>query len=57
MAEEYEVEDVTELDLIYETNDRLDALIELLMEKGVISAEEYEAKLEQIASEDYVEEE
>lgn len=40
--------EVTELDIIYEAHDRLDALLELLVEKGVISEEEYENKLEEV---------
>lgn len=39
--------EVTEMDLIYEAHDKLDVLIELLAEKGVISLEEYNSKLEE----------
>lgn len=42
-----EYEDVTELDLIYEAHDKIDVLIDLLVEKGVISTEEYTEKLEE----------
>ena len=48
-------EDVTELDLIYESHDKVDALIELLIEKGVISQEEYEKKLVEVIGENEVE--
>ncbi len=48
-------EDVTELDLIYESHDKVDALIELLIEKGIISQEEYETKLIEIIGENEVE--
>jgi hypothetical protein len=48
-------EDVTELDLIYESHDKVDALIELLIEKGVISQAEYEKKLVQLIGENEVE--
>ncbi len=47
--ESYEQE-VSELDLIYELNDRFDALIELLIEKKVISEKEYNKKLEEVFS-------
>lgn len=40
-------EEVTELDLIYESHDKVDALIELLIEKNIITKEEYEKKLEE----------
>lgn len=40
--------EVTELDLIYEAHDRVDALLELLIEKGIITEEEYESKLEEL---------
>ncbi len=40
-----ESEEVTQLDLIYESHDKVDALIGLLIEKGVISQKEYETKL------------
>ena len=46
MANE-EFEDVTELDLIYEAHDKVDVLIDLLIQKGIITNEEYEAKLEE----------
>ncbi len=45
MVEE-EFNEVTEMDLIYESHDRIDALITLLIKKGVFVAEEYEAQLE-----------
>ena len=48
--EEYEQE-VTELDLIYELNDRFDALIELLIETKVINENEYNKKLNDIINE------
>lgn len=41
-------DEVTELDLIYESHDKVDALIDLLIEKRVISQEEYEEKLAQV---------
>ena len=41
-----EENNVTELDLIYEAHDKVDVLIELLIEKGVITLEEYNEKLE-----------
>lgn len=40
-------EEVTELDLIYESHDKVDALIELLIEKNIITKAEYEKKLEE----------
>jgi hypothetical protein len=46
MVNEENYEDVTEMDLIFEAHDKLDILIELLIEKGVISKEEYERKLD-----------
>lgn len=51
-------EEVTEMDLIFEAHDKIDALIELLIETGVISQESYEKKLEEIFNrneEDYQE--
>ena len=56
MVEE-NIENVDELDLIFETNARLYALVELLIEKGIISGEEYEKKLEQVIEENLAEEE
>ena len=47
MAEE-NYEEVTELDLIYESHDKVDALIDLLIEKGVITQDEYEEKLAKV---------
>ncbi|MFW5705096.1 MAG: hypothetical protein ACOCXG_04620 [Nanoarchaeota archaeon] len=41
-------EEINEVDLIFETNDRLDALVELLVEKGVISEGDYYKKLQEI---------
>jgi len=46
-SNEEDFEEVTELDLIYEAHDKIDALIDLLIEKGVISESEYEKKLEE----------
>jgi hypothetical protein len=45
MSEE-EFSDVNEMDLIYESHDRIDALVNLLIKKGVFVAEEYDAQLE-----------
>lgn len=39
---------VSEMDLIFETNDRLDALLELLIEKKIIAKHEFESKLDEI---------
>jgi hypothetical protein len=44
MEDEYEV---TELDLIYEAHDKVDVLIDLLIEKGIITKDEYETKLQE----------
>lgn len=52
MVETPEVE-VSELDLIYEANDRIDALIELLVEKEVISEHEYTKKLDEVYERNY----
>lgn len=49
--------DVNELDLVYEAYDRTDALLELLLEKGIISEEEFEAKLEEVVERNYESEE
>lgn len=57
MAQDEKIEDVTELDLIYESHDKVDALIDLLIEKGIITEEEYEAKLASYYEEDSEEEE
>lgn len=51
MEDENYDEEITELDLIYELNDRFDALIELLIEKKVISEHEYNKKLNEIINE------
>lgn len=42
------IEEVTELDLIYEANDRIDAVIELLIEKNIFSEHEFNKKLDEI---------
>jgi len=42
-----EENNVTELDLIYEAHDKVDVLIELLIDKGVITLDEYNQKLEE----------
>lgn len=55
MAKE-EIE-VTEMDLIFEAHDRLDAMLELLIEKGVITQKEYEDKLDDIFDRNESEEE
>lgn len=47
-TEETYEDEVTELDLIYELNDRFDALIELLLEKKIISEKEYNKKLDEL---------
>ncbi len=57
MVEETNIEDVTEMDLVYEAHDRLDALIELLIEKEVFTEAEFEEKLERVYSENYEESE
>ena len=51
MEDENYDEEITELDLIYELNDRFAALIELLIEKKVISEHEYNKKLNEIITE------
>ncbi len=51
MEDENYDEEITELDLIYELNDRFDALIELLIEKKVINENEYNKKLNEIITE------
>ncbi len=45
MVSEEKFEEVSELDLIYEAHDKVDALIDLLIEKGIITEDEYEKKL------------
>lgn len=49
--------DLNEMDLIYEAYDRTDALLELLIEKGIITQEEYEEKLEEVIERNYESEE
>jgi len=51
MTKTEEVE-VTEMDLIYDAHDRLDALIELLVEKKVITQKEFEKKLDDMYDEE-----
>ena len=46
-----EEQEVTELDLIYDSHDRIDALVELLIKKGVISQQEYDHMLDKIYEE------
>ena len=48
MAKE-ELIDITEMDLVVENAERIDALIELLIEKKIISKKDYEEKLEKIS--------
>ena len=43
-----EINDVTEMDLIYESHDKIDALIELLVKKGVFEQHEYNQQLEEL---------
>jgi len=43
-----EEQEVTELDLIYDSHDRIDALIELLIKKEVITQDEYNHMLDKI---------
>lgn len=45
MVEE-EYNDVTELDLLYEAHDKVDVLVDLLIDKGIITQKEYEDKFE-----------
>lgn len=40
--------EVTEMDLIYESHDKIDALIELLVEKGIFEQHEYNNKLDEL---------
>ena len=47
MAKE-EVVDVSELDLVVENADRIDAIMELLIEKKIITKEEFEKKFNEI---------
>ncbi len=50
--ENYESEnEITELDLIYDAHDRLDALINLLEKKGILLEGEYERELDKIYEE------
>lgn len=53
MVKENEDIEVSEMDLIYESHDRIDALIELLVDKGVITQPEFEKKLDKIYEENY----
>ncbi|MCA9459051.1 MAG: hypothetical protein KC550_00720 [Nanoarchaeota archaeon] len=53
MVNNEEIEDINEIDLIYENSDRIDALVELLIAKGVISEEEYNSKLEEVIERNY----
>jgi hypothetical protein len=48
-----EFNEVNELDIIYEAHDRIDALIELLIEKGIFTQKEYEKKLDEIFEKNY----
>jgi hypothetical protein len=53
MANNNDLEEVNELDVIYEAHDRIDALIELLIEKKVFSEKEFENKLSEIYKKNY----
>lgn len=44
-------DEITELDLIYELSDRLDALIEVLIDKKMINEKEFNKKLDEIINE------
>lgn len=50
--ENYENEEVDEYDLIYEAHLKIDALIDLLIEKKLINEKEFEDKLDQLMEED-----
>ena len=47
MANTEDIE-VTEMDLIYESHDKIDALIELLVKKGVFEQHEYNQQLDEL---------
>jgi len=47
MTKTEEIE-VTEMDLIYDAHDRLDSLLELLIEKKIITQREFEKKLDEM---------
>ncbi len=50
-------EEYTAEDLLYDAHLKIDALIELLIDKGVISEEEFNKKLDELVDEDLEEEE
>lgn len=50
--EEDNAEDMTQDDLLYEAHLKVDALIELLVKKGMITEEEYNDVYEKLLSED-----
>jgi len=50
--EEENAEDMTKDDLLYEAHLKVDALIELLVTKGIITEEEYNDVYEKLLSED-----
>lgn len=52
MTEE-KFQEVDETDLIYEAYDRGDALLELLVDKGIITMTEYEEKLQEVIDRNY----
>ena len=57
MPEEHEHEELTVEDVAFMANDKVDALIDLLIEKGVITEEEIVQKIDELYEEDDDEEE
>ncbi|HDP73974.1 MAG TPA: hypothetical protein ENN46_03415 [Candidatus Woesearchaeota archaeon] len=55
--EEGNEEEFSTEDLVYDAHLKIDALIDLLIEKQIITEEEFNAKLDKIVEEDFEEEE
>ena len=54
--EKYDEEDYTTEDLLYDAHLKIDALVELLINKKIISEEEFNKKLDELVEEDLEEE-
>jgi len=52
MPEEHEHEELSVEDIAFMANDKVDALIDLLIEKGVITEEEIVEKIDELYEED-----